>query len=313
MNRVVAVLLATVLAALWASAALAQEETWVDDVVVEARRSGAPTWEVSDGRSTVLLVGAVQGLPRSLGWRPDALERAAERADRVLYSQNVALSPWDILRLVWRSRSLTRLPRDRTSADYLSPEWNVRLNALGVRERQDFSRQGFFSTSADLLFDMTGLNRDRGRAVEEVVRRTARRGRTPSERVGRLRGDELIDDLLALPPEAWVPCLELAIPAGEAGEAGMLARAEAWRRFDVPAVMASPLEKALSVCWPWGDPDYGPQLRGQWQTAVDRAMGQEGVTLAVVPLRVLAEPDGLLDALERRGYEVLGPRWRAED
>lgn len=296
-----------------APSARAQDETAVDEVLVEVRRSGAPTWEVSDGRSTVLLVGAVRGLPRSLEWRPDALERAAQRADRVLYSQDVNISPWDIMRLIWRSRDLTRLPRDRTSADYLSPEWSARLNAVGARERRDFSRQSFFSTSSDLMFDLTGLNRDRGRAVEDVVRRTARRGRTPSERVGRLRGDELIDDLLALPPEAWVPCLERAIPAGEAGEAGMLARAEAWRRFDVPAVMASPLEQALSVCWPWGDPDYGPQLRGQWQAAVDRALGQEGVTLAVVPLRVLAEPEGLLDRLQARGYEVLGPRWRAEN
>ena len=36
----------------------------------------------------------------------------------------------------------------------------------------------------------------------------------------------------------------------------------------------------------------------------------EGVTLAVVPLRVLAERDGVLDQLERRGLEIAGPAWR---
>ena len=45
----------------------------------------------------------------------------------------------------------------------------------------------------------------------------------------------------------------------------------------------------------------GAELRGQWIDAITRATDAEGVTLAVVPLRVLAEPDGVLDQLERRG------------
>lgn len=282
----------------------------VDEVIVQARRSGAPTWEVTDGRSTVLLVGAIQALPKSLDWRPDALERAAGRADRVLYSQSANISPWDVMRLIWRSGTLTRLPDRTTSADYLSPEWEARLGAIGVRQREDYSRQSFFLTSANLLFDATGLRRDQGRAVDDVVRRVSRRGRTPGERVGRVRGDELIDDLLTKPPAEWRPCVEKAVVAAEAGEAGMLARAEAWRRFDVPTVMESPLEIAILSCWPWGDPEYGPLLREQWGAAVDRALTQEGTTLAVAPLRVLAEPGGVLDALEARGLEIVGPDWK---
>jgi hypothetical protein len=33
--------------------------------------------------------------------------------------------------------------------------------------------------------------------------------------------------------------------------------------------------------------------------------------VAVVPLRYLAEPGGLLDDLEAQGYAIQGPRWRA--
>lgn len=286
------------------------EATEVDEVVVEARRSGAPTWEVTRGGSTVLLVGAIQALPKSLDWRADALERAAERADRVLYSQAVALSPGDILRILWRRGTLTRLPRGKTSADYLAPEWQARLVALDALTRDDLTRQSFFSTSSELLFGLTRLNRDRGPSVEDSVRRTARRGRTPSQRIGEVRGDAVIEDLLTMPPETWVPCVQLAIGAAEAGEPGMLERAAAWRRFDVPTVMESPLELALSQCWPWGDPDWGLQLRAQWLTGVEDALAQDGTTLAVVPLRVLAESGGLLDALEARGFEIVGPAWK---
>jgi len=32
----------------------------------------------------------------------------------------------------------------------------------------------------------------------------------------------------------------------------------------------------------------------------------------VAPLRVLAETGGVLDDLERRGFEIIGPDWRAD-
>ena len=51
-------------------------------------------------------------------------------------------------------------------------------------------------------------------------------------------------------------------------------------------------------------------MRGQWIDAITGATDAEGVTLAVVPLRVLAEQDGVLDQLERRGLGIAGPAWR---
>jgi len=286
------------------------EVTQVDDVVVEARRSSAPTWEVTRGGSTLLLVGAIQALPKSQEWRPDALERAAERSDRVLYSHAANVSPADIFRLIWRSGTLTRMPRGKSAADYLAPEWNQRLVALDALTRDDLQRQSFFLTRTELLFGLTKLDRDQGPSVEDAVRRAARRGRTPSQRISEVRGDEILDALLLLPPESWVTCIQLGIVAAEAGEAGMLERAAAWRRFDVPTVMESPLEIAMTECWPWGDPKWGALLRSQWLAGAEGALAQDGTTLAVVPLRVLAEPNGLLDTLEARGFEIIGPVWK---
>ena len=41
-------------------------------------------------------------------------------------------------------------------------------------------------------------------------------------------------------------------------------------------------------------------------------LGEPGVTMAVAQLRVLAEPDGVLDGLEAQGYEIEGPAWKAD-
>ena len=60
-----------------------------------------------------------------------------------------------------------------------------------------------------------------------------------------------------------------------------------------------------------GDPQIGPQLRTEWTDAIAQALTQPGLTMAVAPLRRLAEPGGVLDALEAQGFEVDGPQWKA--
>lgn len=299
--------------ALEPSVAVAQEiDATVDEIIVTARRSGAPMWEVTRGGSTILLVGAIQAVPAGVEWRPDALEQATRQAQRVYFPQRIAASPADLFRVIWRSRTLTRMPEGRTTADYLSPDWQARLDALEAAFGEDWSRDSFLIVSSELLSDRLGL-RDRGnQEVGEVVRRAARRARVPVTSIGSVRGDAVIDDLLNRSPESWVPCIEASIAATEAGRPAVEARGLAWIRFDVPAVMGSPIEVAMSQCWPWSDPTLGTLLRGQWISAVEGAMRQPGVTLAVAPLRVLAEPSGVLDDLERRGYEIIGPDWRAD-
>jgi hypothetical protein len=74
--------------------------------------------------------------------------------------------------------------------------------------------------------------------------------------------------------------------------------------------MANPLEQALGQCWPWADRSVGQELRNQWIAAINRAAQADGTTLAVAPLRVLAEPDGVLDRLEAQGLVISGPEWR---
>jgi len=287
-------------------------ETTVDEIIVTARRSGAPMWEVTRGDSTVLLVGAIQAVPAGIEWRPDALEQATRQAQRVYFPQRISASPADLFRVIWRSRTLTRMPEGKTSADYLSPEWQARLDALEATYDEDWSGDSFLILSSELLSDRLGL-RDRGnQEVGEVVRRAARRGRVPVTSIGSVRGDTVIDDLLTRPPETWVPCIEATIAAAEAGQPAVAARGQAWTRFDVPAVMASPIEMAMSRCWPWSDPTLGTLLRGQWISAVEGALREPGVTLAVAPLRVLAETGGVLDDLERRGFDIVGPDWRAD-
>ena len=298
-----------------AQTATDQEPAVVDDVVVLARRSGAPMWTVTRGDSTLILVGAITGIPRDLEWRPDDLEAAAARSDLILTPQEGRASLSDVLRVIWRMRTIARMPAGRTSADYLTPEWQARLETLMAGERnQDWRTKSLLILGFDLMQDKAGYTGRRGGDdAMDVIRRAARRGRVDTRPVGTVRGDELIASLIDAPQSAHVPCVEAAIAAAEQGPDAARERAEDWRARRVPEVVASPIDRALNQCWPWGDPEIAPQLHQQWAAAIETSLISPGVTMGVAPLRLLAEADGVLDGLEARGFDVVGPEWKAGD
>lgn len=290
------------------------EPTTVEEVVVLARRSGAPMWTVTRGDSTLILVGAITGIPRDLSWRPDDLEAAAARSQQILTPQEGRASFSDVLRVIWRLRTIARMPRGQTSADFLTPEWQARLEAVMAGEpNQDWRDKSLLILGFDLMQDKAGYaGRRGGEDAMDVIRRAARRARVPTRPVGTVRGDELVDSLVSAPQSAHVPCVEAAIAAAEQGPDATRERAEAWRRLRVPEVVASPIDRALNQCWPWGDPEIAPQLHQQWAAAIETALISPGVTMGVAPIRLLAEAGGVLDGLEARGFEVSGPQWKAD-
>lgn len=291
---------------------VAQEMDPEEEVVVTARRSGAPMWTIETSAGVVLLVGEITNVPRTAPWRPERLEAAATGAQRIILGTKAKVSPGDILRIIFKGGKLTRLPDKGVASDYLDAKRLARLRALEARYGQSYDRGNFLMTAFDLLSKRLAFSKDTTEDATDVVRKSARRADIPTRPVGEVRGKDILDNLFAMAPASHLPCLDAAMAAAEIGPDIVTARGTAWTRFDIPAVMGNPLETALGRCWPWTDDSFGPALRGQWVEAIDGALVQPGVTLAVIPVRVLAEPDGVLDRLERRGLSVKGPLWRAE-
>ena len=284
----------------------------LDEIVVLARRSGAPMWTVTRGDSTLILVGAITGIPRDLAWRPDDLEAAAARSNQILSPLEGRVSVSDIFRIIWRARTIGMMPEGQTSADYLTPDYQARLESIMAAERnQDWRTESLLLVGVQLMRDKAGYQAGRsGDDVMDVVRRAARRARVPVRPVGTVRGDEVVESLITAPQTAHVPCLEAAIVAAEQGPDSARIRAEDWRALRVADVVASPIDRALNQCWPWGDPEIAPQLRQQWAAAIETALVSPGVIMGVAPIRLLAEEGGVLDGLEARGFDVVGPEWK---
>lgn len=279
-------------------------------IVVSAQRSGAPMWTVTTATGTVILVGEIRAIPKATPWEPARLEEATRAADRVILSARGKISPGDILRLIFSGSKFTKLPDKTVASEYLAPEQWARLSALGTAHEEDYTRQSFLLTSFQMLRKELRFNRDTGADASDVVEKAADKADVPTTRAGTLRGEDILDALADAPPSAHIPCLTAAMDAVEAGPQIVEERATNWRRYKIPAVMANPLESALGKCWPWADETIGTELRTIWVDRITEASAAKGTTLAVVPLRVLAEGGGVLDQLELRGFDIAGPPWK---
>lgn len=279
-------------------------------IVVTAQRSGAPMWTIDTPAGTIILVGEIRAIPKTTPWQPDRLREATAQADRVILGARPKISPGDVLRLMFSGSKFTKLPGKTVASDYLSEaEW-TRLAGLGTAHEEDYERKSFLLTSFQMLRKQLRFNRETADEPSDIVRKAADKAKVPTTRAASLRGEDIIDNLADAPPAAHVPCLNAAMDAVEAGPDIVERRAADWRRYDIPAVMANPLESALGQCWPWADETLGSELRTIWVDRIAEASTATGTTLAVVPLRVLAESGGVLDQLDARRFDISGPAWK---
>lgn len=278
----------------------------LDDVVVVARRSGAPVWRVENGPSTVILVGSILSVPRETPWRPEALEAAVAQADTVILSQSATMSLGDYFRM---RRARATLPDGRTTADYLDAELQHRLDGLGTHYRQNYAQRGLVAIARDLLDRRLRYERGTGLSAEAVVRAAARTADRPVKLVGDMDARH-VDESIARPDPAQIACVRAAIAATEGGAAGVLERGRAWTGLRVADVVASPVEHAVDRCAWFADDTLRVQSRAQWAEAVGQALDQPGVTMIVAPITMMAEPGGFLDQIEARGLEASGPDWK---
>ncbi|QXT37854.1 TraB/GumN family protein [Sphingomonas sanguinis] len=280
-----------------------------NDIVVVARRSGVPIWEVTTGNGTILMVGEINDVPKSTPWRPARLEEATRRADRVILGVSSKPSVGDVLRLILKGGKVMKLPDDRVADDYLDPRLARRLHLLEDRYDVDYSRQNFLVTARDILTQQLGFGHDVTFNATEVVRKVVKQARIPARPVDTMRFRSVIDDLLQAPPESHIRCLRAAVDAADTGPESVEERGRAWTRSDIPALSANPIEIAIGRCWPWSSDELGVELRRQWSVAIDEAARTSGTILAVIPIRVLTERGGVLDHLRQGGSDITGPSW----
>lgn len=296
------------------SAAEAEPANEVEPVVVKARRIGVPVWRVGNAASAIVFVGSIGDVPKDVAWRSEALEAAVAGSRKVLHSAALDVSLGDLYGILFKRGRWTDLPEGETLDARLDPVLRARLARLAAAGKLPRDYQRLRPWYAAIRLDRLASRADGlrgGASALDVARRTARRSRIPVQPVLRREFKAVITQA-ANQRSSDVACLDARTLAAEAGPVMVRERAQAWTRSRIPEVLASPETKAEGLCWPEGEAALGPELRRAWREAARRELAAPGAVVAVVPLRYLAEPGGLLDDLSAQGYAVEGPRWRED-
>lgn len=293
-----------------ALSAVEAEEAKTGEVVVTARRIGVPVWRVG---SNLILVGHIRAVPKGTKWRPEELSKAVAQADSVVFPHDETATPADVARVLWRARSIVLLPKGKTLDDYVDAETLSRVRAArrARGEAGDAYRYMHPWTTADDLLESVGAEQNIGPDLADIVRKEVRRQRKQRKAVAVLRAKGWLDAFFNEGPSAHAPCLKAALDAVEAQPGVAARRIQDYTRYRVAAVVRSPVERAFGACWLQGGGEtISAKLRADWRTRLTAQADAPGVTLAVVPLRFLAEEGGLLDAFAAAGRPIEGPRWR---
>jgi uncharacterized protein YbaP (TraB family) len=292
----------------------AEIESRAEDVVVIARRSGAPVWRVSLGGRSIVLVGVIEGVSAETKWDPASLERALAKADQLTFpdTQGVAVSPFALIAYYAKWRRHATLPDGRTLAQLLTPDQYARLVELRRRGilGAGFERRHPFHLALSLRGKVKG--RGFGPDASQVARRIAKKQRIHIAPLAETAAKPLAAELFQSRPEDHVRCLMDAVALAEAGPAAVRERSDAWAERRVPASLGSVAERVYGSCWPAGSAfDVTPE-RGLTRS-IRQLLAGPRLTVAMVSLASLAKPGGVLDEFARSGALIDGPAWRQSE
>ncbi len=285
-------------------------EQKAEEILIVGRRSGIPMWRVSSGKTTLVLVGTIEGVTKTTRWDPEPLVAALRMSDRVMFPQmqGVTASPFAMIGYLAKWRRQASLPKGQTLKEFLPPQQFQRL--LSLQERGIVPKGAEKKHPLHLALSLRDKTKDKvgyGQSASQYVMAAIRKHKLNLVPIRRSSAKPFAADLFSGSPSRHIPCLIDAMDMAEAGPAALTARSQAWAQRQVPQVLSSPAEDVYHSCFP-ADPEAAPA--GALHAGLKSLLLDPQVTVAVVNLHTLARRDGILDDLAAAGHQVRGPAWR---
>jgi hypothetical protein len=304
--------LSFVMAVLTAAPALAQavddpEDNVVDELVVSARLPGPAWWRITDGDTTLYLLGVLQALPQGQDWDTSVLERRLDGAFAVILPPEGKAGVTDIPgMLALRGKLKSVEPLDAASGD-LAPQLARARAQLG--KGPDAYRQ-WSPLGAGMM--MAGDYRKWARLdpaePERTIARLARKHRVKARPAATYRLMPAARTAVrGHSREAGLICLEGVLNEINAGAGATRVAAQAWARGDVRGAISGPRNFQRCVHSLPGMAELERRGTQDEIAALTAAMATPGHAVAVYPIRGLVARDGVLDQMRARGFTVSTP------
>jgi hypothetical protein len=297
-------------------------------VVVNGVQPGPGMWRVSRGEHVLWILGTLEPLPKKMQWR------SRDVIDAELASQEMLLPPaleldsksgfFGNLLLLPRLIGIRNNPGGARLVDVIPPaiyaRWRVlKAKYLGHDHGVERFRPMFAGFKLyDAAIDKAGLS-DRD-VVKSVLLKTAKKHgikvsstsikvtvTNPKAALTGFRNGHL-DDL---------GCFAETLGRVDNDLTHMQARANAWATGDLAALRLLPHVANRRTCGhalagadvvrKLGLRDLGVRFEQTWLAAATRALAENRVTFALLPIENLLSPDGYLAKLREQGYVVESP------
>jgi uncharacterized protein YbaP (TraB family) len=296
------------------------------------KKSEPPLWKVTHTNGHVLwLLGTVNPKPKGFKWRSQAVGRAIAGSQLVLRQSNempagiavelYTLDPLQHMRAALHEGQLEDSRDEKTLKQVLSPELYSRFDALRKEylERSHSIEKQSPVAAANRLYNAAIAEADLSTraSIHDEVERLARKHDVDIEsitleiKVNLRTAMEIETERSEQPLSAEVPCMQMTVELLETHIPTMTARANAWANGDLKALREMPnLTRNACNYAPWSAPrwkDLPQRLAQHWLDTVEAAVKEHRSTFVMIDLAQLLKPDGLLTALESKGYRVEAP------
>ena len=280
----------------------------VEALVVSAKLPGPAWWRVSDGDTTIYIMGVPSALPKGMAWDQSVLNRRLDGAFALLTPP------------VWQA-GLTDIPAMLRLRNSLKDDgdWVTRSPALAARTQSVWAavdrKNGDGWRKWKPLFVALQLN---GKANSQAKLETSQPDKTIAElarkrrvRTRRAATHKAMPMLKSLAREhgeaAGLACLSETLDAAEAGPAPVRVAAQAWAQGQVKDALAGPRSAERCELLLPGVADLKRQLVDDEVEALTDLLKTPGHAVAYFPLRALLAENGVLEKLRARGTTVRTP------
>lgn len=296
-----------------------------EKILVVGQRPGPGLWKVSKGDHVLWVFGTYSPLPMKMEWRSQEVEAILAKSQEFIWPPSPRMPIFQIARALPFAIGADKNPGDATLKDVLPPDLYARwlpLRDKYIRDVDRVERRRPLFAAGDLYGGARYKNGlANSRDVTETIVKIARKNKlkitepkvdlsleSPVKAVRDFKKSSLED----------VQCFSKTIERLETDIDAMRVRANAWAKGDLETIRKLVFADGGEACHAAvmnsaimkGQPDVqslDARLQLAWIDAAEQALTANLSTFAVMPLKRLLDPKGVLADLQARGYQVESP------
>ncbi len=305
----------------------AAEATQAEQILVVGQRPGPGLWKLSKDGRVLWILGTYAPLPKQMAWRSQQVETVLAQSQEYLAppAAKVEVGFFRSLTLLPQIGGMKRNPDGARLRDVLPPEAYARWLPLKQkyigdddsieRERPVFAAEELFrrGLSESGLTDSNEVRKQ----VEQLVKRHKLKFTRTAISVPLADPSGALKAFKKSPLED-AACFTRTIDRLESDLDAMRVRANAWARGNIDAIRkldfadrdAACTDAMLSSPALRNEPAFRTmkaRMRENWLAAAEKALATNASSFALLPMKEVLDPNGLLAVLAAKGYALEQP------